>query len=125
MSECNTCIFSQNLSDFELLIIEDCSTDNTLSILREFEQSDPRVTVIESSITLVLEKKETRVLNLQVVNLNHSSIMKIILKKTFLKNYISKQYKIMQILYFVKRVPTLLTKKKNPYGLNIFFEKLN
>ncbi|NQN51123.1 glycosyltransferase [Streptococcus suis] len=49
ISECITSILSQNLSDIELLLVDDCSTDTSLSILREFEQKDPRVTVIESS----------------------------------------------------------------------------
>ncbi|HFU3803951.1 TPA: glycosyltransferase family 2 protein [Streptococcus suis] len=48
ISECITSILSQSLSDIELILVDDCSTDNSLSILREFEQIDTRVTVVES-----------------------------------------------------------------------------
>ncbi|HFU3803125.1 TPA: glycosyltransferase family 2 protein, partial [Streptococcus suis] len=36
-------------SDIELILVDDCSTDNSLSIIREFEQMDTRITVVEST----------------------------------------------------------------------------
>jgi glycosyltransferase involved in cell wall biosynthesis len=38
-------ILDQTLSDFELLIIDDCSTDNTLAVITSY--SDPRIRVIQ------------------------------------------------------------------------------
>lgn len=49
ISECITSILSQSLSDIELILVDDCSTDNSLSIIREFEQMDTRITVVEST----------------------------------------------------------------------------
>ena len=39
-------ILSQQLSDFVLIILENKSTDNTLSIIKNY--NDPRITVIEA-----------------------------------------------------------------------------
>jgi glycosyltransferase involved in cell wall biosynthesis len=39
-------VLSQTFRDFELLVIDDGSTDQTLPILREFEKADPRVRLI-------------------------------------------------------------------------------
>ena len=38
------CILSQSLSDFELLIVDNASTDNTVSIVKSF--SDPRIRLV-------------------------------------------------------------------------------
>jgi glycosyltransferase involved in cell wall biosynthesis len=38
-------IVSQNYSNWELLIIDDCSCDNTLSIVKRFEKQDQRIHV--------------------------------------------------------------------------------
>ena len=39
-------ILIQTYKNFELIVVDDCSTDNTLSVLRKFEKKDPRVKVI-------------------------------------------------------------------------------
>ncbi|HUQ18816.1 MAG TPA: glycosyltransferase family A protein [Gemmatimonadaceae bacterium] len=39
-------VLAQRYSDFELLIVDDCSTDGTLDIARDFEKSDTRVRVV-------------------------------------------------------------------------------
>lgn len=38
-------ILGQTIQDFELVICDDCSSDKTLSILREFERADDRIRV--------------------------------------------------------------------------------
>ena len=40
-------ILSQTFADFELLLINDCSPDNSLDICREYEKKDSRVRVID------------------------------------------------------------------------------
>lgn len=39
-------VLSQTYRDLELIITDDCSTDGTRDILRDYERKDPRVTVI-------------------------------------------------------------------------------
>jgi len=39
-------ILNQSFKDFEFIIIEDCSTDNTLQILEEYAQKDSRIILI-------------------------------------------------------------------------------
>ncbi len=38
-----SCLLSQSYSDIEVICINDCSTDGSLSILREFEEKDSRI----------------------------------------------------------------------------------
>lgn len=44
IAETLRCILSQSLSDFELLIVDNASTDNTVSIVKSF--SDPRIRLV-------------------------------------------------------------------------------
>ncbi len=46
LAECLESVLSQNLSDIEIICVDDGSTDNSLSILREYSQKDNRVIVI-------------------------------------------------------------------------------
>src|SRR5688572_16156987 len=39
---------AQTFSDFELLIVDNCSTDNTLEIVAEFARSDSRIRVVRN-----------------------------------------------------------------------------
>lgn len=40
------CLLNQTLKDIELIYIDDCSTDNSLSILREYAEKHPNIKVI-------------------------------------------------------------------------------
>lgn len=42
-------IISQSFSDWELIIVDDCSTDNTFSIVCEYEKKDSRIRVIHNT----------------------------------------------------------------------------
>jgi glycosyltransferase involved in cell wall biosynthesis len=50
---------SQQFEDFELIIVNDCSTDNTLSIIEEYARKDPRIRIVNNEVN----KKLPRSLN--------------------------------------------------------------
>jgi len=41
-------VVNQNFLDWEMLIVDDCSTDNTLSILKGWSEKDPRIRLIQN-----------------------------------------------------------------------------
>lgn len=45
--QCLNSLVSQTLHDIEIICVNDCSTDNSLNILREYEAKDDRVIVID------------------------------------------------------------------------------
>jgi len=47
---CIESILCQNYSNFELICVDDCSTDGSLSILHKYAEKDKRITVIESEV---------------------------------------------------------------------------
>ena len=50
--ECIDSILSQTLQDFEIVCVDDCSTDRTLEILRDYEKKDNRIKVYKHDINL-------------------------------------------------------------------------
>ena len=54
MKEAIQSIQSQTLSDFEFLIVNDCSTDETKQELHKISQNDERIRVIENEKNLGL-----------------------------------------------------------------------
>ena len=46
LRQCLTSLCNQTLKDIEIIIVYDKSTDNSLEIIKEFEQKDPRIKVI-------------------------------------------------------------------------------
>lgn len=47
LRECLDSIVNQTLKDLEIIIINDCSPDNSIEIIREYEQEDNRIVVID------------------------------------------------------------------------------
>lgn len=55
-------VLNQSFSDFEFIIVDDASTDNTLKILKSFD--DPRITIIENKTNVGLTKNLNRALSI-------------------------------------------------------------
>ncbi|MDD4156759.1 MAG: glycosyltransferase family 2 protein [Candidatus Cloacimonetes bacterium] len=49
-------ILNQTFRDFEFIIINDCSTDNSLQIIKEYSKKDGRIILINNKINLGLTK---------------------------------------------------------------------
>ena len=43
-------IIEQTFQDWELIIVDDCSSDNTLDIIRKYEKQDLRIKVIHNDV---------------------------------------------------------------------------
>lgn len=55
-------ILKQTFSDFEFLINDDCSTDNSLEIIKNFEKNDSRIKLFSNDRNLGLTKSLNRLL---------------------------------------------------------------
>ena len=47
LSKCLESLLSQTLSDIEIICLDDCSTDNSLAVLKSYAKKDSRIKVIE------------------------------------------------------------------------------
>ena len=61
LRECINSILAQTLTDFDFIILENCSTDNTLQIVSSYD--DKRIKVFSSSLPLSMEDNWRRVLD--------------------------------------------------------------
>lgn len=52
ISEQISSILSQTIEDFELIICDDCSSDRTLSILKEYKEKDSRIIIKQNKVRL-------------------------------------------------------------------------
>lgn len=48
LKQCIESVLNQTFKDFELLVVNDCSTDKTAQILCEYKQNDARVAVFQT-----------------------------------------------------------------------------
>ena len=52
LEDCLNSILNQTFKDFELIIIDDCSTDNSKKIVEKFLKEDSRIKLIENKENL-------------------------------------------------------------------------
>ncbi|MDA3838912.1 MAG: glycosyltransferase, partial [Candidatus Delongbacteria bacterium] len=57
-------ILDQSFSDFEFIITDDCSTDNSLKILKEYSIKDDRIVLLKNSENIGLTKNLNRMLDI-------------------------------------------------------------
>ena len=56
LSESVRSVLAQTWRNWELIIVNDCSTDHTLDICRDFQEKDPRIRVVSNERNLKLPK---------------------------------------------------------------------
>jgi len=64
LDECIQSMLNQTFKDFEFILINDCSTDNSLNIIKKYKNIDRRIVLIDSKKKLNVS--ETRNLGLKV-----------------------------------------------------------
>lgn len=57
-------IFTQSISDFELVICDDCSTDSTFQIISEYQKKDARIKVFQNETNLGFKRNFEKILSL-------------------------------------------------------------
>jgi len=57
-------ILNQTFNDFEFIITEDCSKDNSLQVLREYAEKDSRIVLVENGENLKLTKNLNNMLSI-------------------------------------------------------------
>ena len=57
-------ILAQTIQDFELIVCDDCSTDSTARILREYERNDSRIKIFVNEENLGFKKNFEKVIGL-------------------------------------------------------------
>ena len=57
-------VLAQTVSDFELIICDDCSIDNTFPIIKEYEQKDSRIHAYRNTCNLGFKKNFERAISL-------------------------------------------------------------
>src|SRR3970040_1826883 len=93
IEECINNILKQTFRDFELLIADDCSTDNTLQIINKYK-NNKRVTVIINTMNIGWVKN----CNLLISKTNYDYYCIIPCDDIIPKNYIEKLYnKIIEV----------------------------
>ncbi|MFT4244728.1 MAG: glycosyltransferase [Candidatus Woesearchaeota archaeon] len=73
LKEAVNSILNQTFADFELLIVDDCSTDESLEVLRSFD--DSRIKVFENSRNLGIVKTRNRLFSLMSSSSEFVAIM--------------------------------------------------
>ncbi len=57
-------VLNQSCKDFELIVCDDCSSDNTLDLLHEYAQKDSRIKIFQNEVNLGFKKNFEKILSL-------------------------------------------------------------
>ena len=60
VEECITSVLDQSLQNFEFVIVDDCSSDGTWSIIQEYEENDTRIKAFRNEENLGVVKTRNR-----------------------------------------------------------------
>ncbi len=60
LRECLDSVLNQTLQDIEVICVDDCSTDGSYEILKEYEAKDSRITVLQNKVSLKAGESRNR-----------------------------------------------------------------
>jgi len=92
LTECIESILSQTFKDFEFIIVDDASTDNTSQILKEFAQKDKRIKIIVHNTNL----KQTAAANTAIKNAKGKYLARMDADDIALSNRFGRQVAFME-----------------------------
>lgn len=90
--DCIESVLSQTYDNFEFIIVDDASTDNTPKILKEFAMRDNRIKVI----THAINQKQTKAANTAIKNAKGEYLARMDADDVALPNRLKKQVEFMQ-----------------------------
>ena len=62
IEECISSVLNQTYSNIEVIVVDDCSSDNTNSICESFRMKDPRVSIIYNEVNLGVSRARNKAL---------------------------------------------------------------
>jgi glycosyltransferase involved in cell wall biosynthesis len=86
-------VLNQTFKDFEFIIIDDCSTDNTLKILNYWKQKDKRIKIIENKFNI----GPTKSLNIGIDNSSGKYIARVDCGDLYDENRLKLQYRFLEL----------------------------
>lgn len=92
ISETIKSVINQTYENWELLVVDDCSTDNSREIVKSFEQKDSRIRLIESEINF---GGPARPRNIGIENAKGEYIAFLDADDVWLKNKLEKQLNLL------------------------------
>lgn len=92
-------VLNQSFEDFEFIIVDDCSLDNTIDILTELSEDDSRIRILRNEVNIGL----TRSLNIGLSNANGKYIARIDNGDLWMRDKLEKQ-----IYYMINNPETVV-----------------
>ena len=110
-------VLNQSFKDYEIICLNDGSTDGTLEILKRYQQSYPNIRVISSENHGSAYQRNTGVQCAQGKYIYYMTVM-ICLRRTVWRHCISMQKQTTWMLYILRQIVSTKQKKLRKHFLN-------
>lgn len=127
IGDCIQSILQQSLKDIELILVNDCSTDHSIEILKQYKQNDNRITIIDLPENMGVGVGGARNKGIELSSGEFISFIDLddVIKSDMLENlYAHAKKDNAEIVLCYKDNLSLMVKRRN-YPLNLFTEKQN